>query len=214
MPLQLTKKRDAAPASPPAWHPNFRDFERLPDTSAIRKTFFVNATAVLFAVLAAGWLAWNEFQVRNYATQQAAAEAEIARHQKQNAEGLKLTKEFADEEKKFTEAAAFLKAPIRPSELLLLLGETLPAEIQLEYVDLRLADPSNSTCILRGYAAGSKDQASGAASAYVERLRTVPRFAQIFESVNLTTLNTDARTGMLIFEIVLKFKGDGKGTKK
>lgn len=214
MPLQLTKKRDAAPAAPPVWHPNFRDFERLPDTSAVRKTFFVNATAVFLAVLAAGWLGWNEYQKHHYASQQAAAEADIERLRAQNAQALKLTKEFGDEEKKFAEAATFVKVPLPPSELLLLLGETLPAEIQLDYVDLRLADPANSLCTLRGYAAGSKDQASGAASAYVETLRTVPRLAEVFESVNLTALNSDSRTGMLIFEIVLRFKGDGKGTKK
>lgn len=212
--FQLSKKRDAAPATAPVWHPNFRNFERLPDTSAVRKTFFVNATAVLIAVVLAGWVGWNEYQTRNYGQLEAAAQADIDRNKKPHDEALRLTKEFTDEEKKLAEAAAFVRTPLTPSEFVLLLGSSLPADIQLEYVDLRSTETANPVCTLRGYAAGSKDQASGAASAYVETLRTVPRFAQVFESVNLTTLNSDTRTGMLIFEIVLKFKTDGKGTKK
>ena len=39
----LKKKPDAAAANQtPAWHPNFRNFERLPDTQVVRPTFFVN----------------------------------------------------------------------------------------------------------------------------------------------------------------------------
>ena len=213
MALQLTKKRDAAPAAAPVWHPNFRDFERLPDSSAVRKSFFVSAIAVLFAVMAAGWLGWHEFQARSLRQQTEAAEAEIASNQRQNAEALRLTKLFTDEEKKFTEASEFVKAPIRPSELLLLLGSNLPNDIQLQFVEVRWAESGPATCTLRGHAAGPRDQASGAASAYVETLRTTPRFNEMFESVNLTTLNSDARVGMLIFEIVLKFKPTGKGGK-
>ncbi len=210
MPLPfLNKKRDAEPAVAPAWHPNFRNFERLPDTKVVRTNFFINVAAAAAAVLLAGFVGWREFQAASFRQQAAAAQEQIERNRKESDEGLRLTKQFTDEERKFAEASAFTKAPISPTEMLALLGASLPAEIQLEYLDFRPHDPTDSRCVLRGLAAGSKDQASGAASAYVETLRTQPRFAEVFGSVNLTTLNADARSGMLIFEIVLKFKAPG-----
>lgn len=210
MPLPfLNKKRDAEPAAAPAWHPNFRNFERLPDTKVVRTNFFINVAAAAAAVLLLGYVGWREFQAATYRQQAATAQEEIERDRKESDAGLRLTKQFGDEEKKFTEAAAFVKAPIAPTEMLAVLGSSLPAEIQIEYLDLRPNDPTDPRCVLRGLAAGSKDQASGAASAYVETLRTQPRFAEVFGSVNLTTLNADARSGMLVFEIVMKFKAPG-----
>ncbi len=211
--LQL-KKRDAEPVVAPAWHPNFRNFERLPDTKVVRTTFFINVAAGALALLLAGVVGWREYETRTFGGQAEAADARIAANQAKNAEALRLTKIFNDEEKKFAEAAAFVDTPISASEFVTLLGETLPREIQLEYIDYRPNDAANPQCTIRGLAAGSKDQASGAASAYVETLRTTPRFAEVFSAVELRALNPDARSGTLIFEIVLKFKPAAKGGRK
>ena len=51
----LKKKPDAAAANlTPAWHPNFRNFERLPDTKVVRTTFFINGGAIAVA-----WCCWS-----------------------------------------------------------------------------------------------------------------------------------------------------------
>jgi hypothetical protein len=213
MPLQfLTKKRDAEPAAAPLWHPNFRNFERLPDTKVVRTTFFINVGAGAAAVLLLAFAGWREYQAHVFDTQTAAAQTEIAKNQKLHNEGLRLTKIFTDENKKLAEAAAFVQTPIDATELLLVLGATLPKEIQLEYVDVRMSDPVAPRCTVRGLAAGSKDQASGAASAYVEVLRTQPRLAEVFDGVKLNAINPDPKSGALLFEIELKFKS--KGAKK
>ena len=214
MSLVQLKKRDAAPVVAPAWHPNFRNFERLPDTKVVRTTFFINVAAALLAIVLAGIVGWREFEAHTLRQQAEAAQARIDRDQKQSAEALRLTKTFTDEEKKFTEAAAFVRAALPPTEFVTLLAETLPREIQLEYLDYRPNDLNNPQCTIRGLAAGSKDQASGSASDYVQTLRTQPRFATAFESINLTTVNADPRTGMLIFEIVMKFPSAAKGGRK
>ncbi len=208
MPLLQLKKRDAAPATAPAWHPNFRNFERLPDTKVVRTNFFINVGTVAVALVLAGYVGWREYQAGALRGQAATAQSNIDQRKKQSDEGLRLTKAFNDEDRKFAEAAAFVKTPMLPTELLNTLGASLPAEIQLEFVDYRPND-ADPRCTLRGLAAGNKDQASGAASAYVETLRTQPRFAEVFASVNLTTINADPRTGSLIFEIVMKLKPAG-----
>lgn len=205
--LQL-RKRDAAPAVAPAWHPNFRNFERLPDTKVVRTNFFINVAAVAIAVLLAGFVGWREFQTATSRSLAATAQSNIDQRKKQSDEGLRLTKLFNDEDKKFAEAATFSAASLKPTELFSILGDTLPAEIQIEFIDYRPND-TDARCTVRGLAAGSKDQASGSASNYVELLRTQPRFAEVFASVNLTTINTDPRTGTLAFELVMKLKPAG-----
>lgn len=210
MPLpSLSKKRDAAPAVAPAWHPDFRDFERLPDTKVVRTSFFINVASAAAATLVVGYVGWQEFHTISYRQQAAAAQEQIDRSRKESDAGLRLTKQFNDEERKFAEAATFAKGPVPPTEMLATLGSSLPAGIQLEYLDFRPFEQGDPRCVLRGLASGSKDQASGAASAYVETLRSHPRFAELFASVNLTALNADPRTGGLVFEIVLKFKTSG-----
>jgi len=213
MPLPFLKpKADAAPSTAPLWHPNFRNFERLPDTKVVRTTFFINVAAGVAAFAMVAVVGWRFFQVRNSQQQIAAAQTEIARNQKQNDEGLRLTKIFTDEDKKIAEAAAFVQVPIAPTELLLVLGRSLPKEIQVEFVDFAPNDPTNPRCLVRGLAAGTKDQASGSASAYVETLRTQPRLAEVFDTVKLNAINPDPATGALLFEIELRYKG--KGPKK
>lgn len=209
----LNKKANAEPVAAPLWHPNFRNFERLPDTKVVRTTFFINVAAGAIAVVLLAFVGWREYQVHVFDQQTAAAQAEIAKNKKLNDEGLRLTKVFTDEDKKLAEASAFIQAPLETTELLAVLGQSLPKEIQLEYLDLRFSDPVAPRCVLRGLAAGSKDQASGAASAYVETLRTQPRLAQVFESVKLNALNPDPRTGALLFEVELRYK-NAKGAKK
>jgi len=209
----LNKKADAAPPAAPLWHPNFRNFERLPDTKVVRTTFFINVAGIATAVLLLSFVGWREYQAHVFNVQRVAAEAEIAKNQKLHNEGLRLTRIFTDEDKKVAETAAFVKMPIEPTTLLAVLGGSLPKEIQLEYVDLRPNDPAGARCIVRGLAAGAKDQASGYASAYVETLRTQPRLAEIFDGVKLNAINPDPKSGALLFEIELKFKG-AKEAKK
>lgn len=212
--LSLKKKSDAQPATAPLWHPNFRNFERLPDTKVVRTAFFVNTAAIFVALCLLLWLGYREYHLRNLGEEIAKAQQSLDKNGKQNAEALRLSKQFADEEKKLFEATAFIRMPVTPSEFLLLLGQTLPKEISIEAADMRLVEsPNGSLCVLRGLAAGTPDQASGAASSYIEQLRAHPRFSEVFESINLTSLTRDPKPGFLVFEIVLKVKPPAKEKK-
>jgi len=215
LPLQLplTKKSDARPEAQPRWHPNFRNYEKLPDTKVVRTNFFINAAAITVAAALVLVTGYRELRIRDLSRQVASTQGEIDRNQKQSNEAERLSKVFADEEKKFTEAAAFTASPLSSSELVLLLGQTLPKEVQIELVDVRYGDGPGAQCLLRGLVSGTKDQASGACSSYVDTLRTTPRFAAVFDSVSLNSINPDAR-GLLNFEIVMKFKSAGKEKKK
>src|SRR4051812_25889523 len=141
--LSLTKKSDA-PVAAPLWHTNFRNFERLPDTKVVRTTFFVNTAAIALMIALLLWLGYGEYRLQNLTEQIAGAQREIDSNAKQNAEALRQTKIFTDEDKKLVEAINFQKVPISVSEYVELIGQTLPKEISIDFLDVRLpVDPKN-----------------------------------------------------------------------
>jgi len=211
--LPLTKRGDATPVAAPLWHPNFRNYERLPDTKVVRTTFFINAASIAVALLLLLWVGKREYRIHELGQQVADAEKQIDGNQKQNNEAIRLSGIFSEEQKKIADVEAFAHTPLSPLDFVLQLGRTLPKEIQLESADMRMAEPANSQCILRGLVAGTKDQASGTVSAYLDTLRTAPKFSSAFDNVSLISLNLDQRSGLLAFEIVAKFRQPGKEKK-
>ena len=209
--LSPTKKSDA-PVAAPLWHPNLRNFERLLDTKVVRTTFFVNVGAGAAALALLLWLGYGEYRLNNLNVQIKEAQAQIDANTKQNAEALRLTGVFNEEEKKITEAENFIKVPILPSEFILLIGQTLPKEIIIDLADVRVpADPkAQQVYTLRGMVAGTRDQAAGSASSYVDLLKAHPRLGAIFDPITLEKLTPDAGTGFMAFEISLKVKQEAK----
>lgn len=208
--LSLTKKSDV-PVAAPLWHTNFRNFERLPDTKVVRTTFFVNTAAGAVALALLLWLGYREYTILNLGEQIADAQAKIDANAKQNAEALRLTKIFTDEDKKLVEAEAFMRLPIPVSEYIELVGQTLPKEISIDFADVRIpTDPKNQIYVLRGLVAGTRDQAAGTASSFVDALRAHPRLGVALDPITLDKLTPDGSTGFMSFEISLKVKTEGK----
>lgn len=210
--LSLTKKSDAQPVAAPLWHANFRNFDRLPDTKVVRTTFFINTAAGAVAIALLLWLGYREYRLHNLGEQIAGAQREIDSNAKKNTEALRLSQIFTDEDKKFADAEAFLKIPVPISEYVLLIGQTLPKEITIDFSDVRLpADPKIQPIVtMRGMVAGSRDQAAGAASSYVDLLRAHPRLGAAFDPITLDKLTPDATTGFMSIEISLKVKTEVK----
>ena len=213
--LSLPKKSDAQPAVAPRWHPNFRNFERLPDTKVVRTTFFINTAAIAATLVLLLWFGYREYHIKNLGDQIADAQKQIDDNAKQNREALRLTKLFADEQKKLAEAGDFQRTPVSPSAFVALLGETLPKEISIDSIDGRLVGTVGNPAAfqLRGVVAGTPDQASGAASQYVDMLRAHPTLGSVFDPITLNNLNRDARSNFLAFDITLKMKAGAKEKK-
>jgi len=213
--LSLPKKSDAQPAVAPLWHPNFRNFERLPDTKVVRTTFFVNTAAIAITLSLLLWFGYREYHIKNLGDQIADAQKQIDDNAKQNKEALRLSKIFADEQVKLAEAELFQHSLITPSEFVSLLGGTLPREISIDSIEARLTTLGASPAFfqLRGVVAGTPDQASGAASKYVDMLRAQPKLGTIFDPITLNNLNRDARSNFLAFDITLRMKAPPKEKK-
>jgi len=202
----LKKKPDAAAANlTPAWHPNFRNFERLPDTKVVRTTFFVNGGAIAVALVMFVFTGNRELNLHGINSQIGEVEAQIVRDKPASDKAVSLFTKFQAEEAQLNEVDAFIKSRPIVSDLLLRIGQTLPANVALDYFDLR-----ENLLILRGTVRGAPDMASGYASAYVEQLRVDPVLVLKIDDVALKNLNRIPISGRLAIEIELKLKGAAK----
>jgi len=213
--LSSLKKSSDNPsvAMVPAWHPNFRNTERLPDTKAIRTSFFINAMAV-FAVFALCVYAGS----REYELYALKIEAEntlrsIQESKKSSDLAVALYSKFAIEEKKVMALKEFLgTSRIVNSDFILRIGERIPPAVNIANIDSKLTGVT-----LRGVVKGAADEASGLAVAYVEDLRKDEVLSKLFQSVALTNIVRDQGTGLIQFVIDLSYQmpaGAGKPQAK
>ncbi len=208
--LSLTKKSDAEPVAASPWHTNFRNFERLPDTKVVRTTFFINTAAIAIAVGMALWLTSREYTNHTLQDQIAEAKRQIEANTKQNAEALRLSKVFLDEQKKLDDAVAFTKTPITILEFVDLLAQTMPKEIIVDNVDSHIGEARNSLIQVRGRVAGSPEQASGLISNYVDMLRAHPRIGVVFDPITLNRIDRNASGAYMVFDITFSVKPEKK----
>ena len=206
--MQLLQRRSEQSQSRlvDAWHPNFRNRERLPDTKVVRTYFFVNFTAVTLVLCLALGVWYQEYRIGVLDRQVTDWQVQIARNQKSAVEAVALSKKFAAEEKKIRELGVFLQQRLVLSQFMVHLGKSLPAALVIDAVDIRETGVS-----LRGTAAGSPVEATGRTSAYVELLQHDSYFKDIVETKDVTQdVKRDQASGRVTFDLFMRFKGRAK----
>lgn len=204
--LSLLKKKSNADAPPavPAWHPNFRNFEKLPDTKVVRTAFFVNGAAITIALALAIYFATKEWQLRALNLQIAEEQKKIDRDKKPSDQYVALFKKFQAEEARVMEVDTFIKSKPLVSALMLRLAETLPPNIALDNVDFR-----DVGVVLRLSVRGAPETALGLAASYLDQLRADKELA-LFDEFTFTTSPTlNPATGRMAVELMLKLKAPG-----
>lgn len=200
-----TKKSDTALVMP-AWHPNLRIVEKLPDTKVVRTAFFVNGAAMLVAIALALYLGIQEWKLHEVNKQIADWQRQIDRDTKQSAEAVALFQDFKVQEAKTKEVADFVASKPILSEIVLRLGEITPKKIAFDGIEFR-----DSGLSIKATVNGAPDRASGDASAYEKQLRTDKVLGPIFADVNLLTMRRNQTSGRLVIDIFCEYK---KGPKK
>jgi hypothetical protein len=214
--LKKKKKPEAAPTAPqvPAWHPNFRNFEQLPDIKVVRTAFFVNGVAAFIALGLLVFLGNREYELHSLRAQIAAYDVQIARDKGDSDKAIALYKKFQEQEKRVNDVDAFIKSKPVTSEILLRLGETRPKNIALESIDIRAPEGNPSVgpvILLRATVRGQSELATGEAGAYVEVLKNDAFFGPKLEGApEVSSSSRDVGSGRLKIEITMKFKGKAK----
>ncbi len=206
--LSLLKKKSDASAAPqvPAWHPNFRNYEKLPDIKVVRTAFFVNGAAISVALALLIYFGFEEWKLRTLNLQIADWQRQIDRDRKASEQAIVLFKKFQAEEAKIVEVDAFVKSKAAVSDLIIRLAQTLPQNIALDGLDLR-----DTGLSMRLTIRGATDAASGRATDYIERLKADPELASRFEDFAFTSTPTrNPNTGRINVEFFLRLKGAKK----
>jgi hypothetical protein len=204
--LPFLKKKSNAASAPllPAWHPNFRNFEKLPDIKVVRTAFFVNGAAIVIALVTAIYFGVQEWQLRGLNTQIADWQRQILEKKPGSDRAVVLYKKFQAEEAKITEVDAFVKSKPPVSDLIIHLGQTLPPNIAYDGMDLR-----ENGMILRLTVRGTSDAALGYATAYLDQLKTDKKLA-LFDEAAITTSTRNASSGRVVVEMFLHLRGAKK----
>jgi hypothetical protein len=206
--LPFLKKKSNAAAAPlvPAWHANFRNYEKLPDIKVVRTAFFINGVAISVAVALAIYFGIQEWKLRAVNLQVAEWQRQIDRDKKSSEQAIALFKKFQAEEAKIVEVDTFVKSRPSVAALVIHLAQTLPPNIAFDNLDLR-----DTGVALRFSVKGTAVAANQTASTYREQLQNDQELAKIFEKVEFTTTPTrNPTTGRLAVEFYFQAKGAKK----
>lgn len=201
----LKRKRELTAARVPSWHPNFRNFERLPDIKVVRTAFFINGAAVSITLALTLYFAFQEWQLGVIRGHIQDAESRLAKEKPASDQAVALFKKFQSEEAKFREIYRFITSRPLVSDLVLHLGATLPPDIALDTFDLR-----ENGLILRLSVRGSPDAAAGLATTYLEQLKSDSKLKSNFAEAAMTSLTRNPATGRLAVEMTLSTKPAGE----
>jgi hypothetical protein len=201
--LSLLKKPASEASEPvlPAWHPDFRNYQRLPDTKVIRTSFLVNGVMLLVAGVAFTAMAYRVYEWRELNSQVTQWQLQIDRDKRPSEQGVALYKKFQAEAANVAAVNTFLNSRPVVSELVLQIAKTLPDYVAIDRFDLGATHLN-----IRGTVRGAPDQASGRASTYLQILKTSPFLLERFSEINLMNLNRDPKSGGLTLELSLKLK--------
>lgn len=212
MPSFLKKKPEAAAASEmPPWHPNLRNFARLPDTKVVRTAFFINGASIFIALGLLLWFSYREYELHNLDRQIATWDAQITRDKKASDGFVALYGKFQEEQARINEVDTFLKSRPAVSQLLMRLGATLPKDIALDAYEEQM-----NGVTLRGTVRGTPDEASGYASAYLDQLRADKVLTTYFDDYSFSGsgVSRNAQSRRLQLQLFLRFRPAAKGGKK
>jgi hypothetical protein len=204
--FKLKKGDKAAVSLVPSWHPNFRNFDRLPDVKVVRTSFFVNCAAIVITLGFLLYLGLQEYNLRGIHVQIADLDRQIGDNTKPSEQAVRLYGQFQDEEKKVAAVAGFVKTDFILSDFVIELGQSLPKNIVLNSIDVNEGGASYHG-IVRGT---SSDEASGEAQAYINQLQADPSLSQKFETITMPNIDRGAKPNELDFGISMKARSGAR----
>jgi hypothetical protein len=199
--LSKKKSKAAAALQVPSWHPNFRNYEKLPDIKVVRTAFFVNGAGIFIALALALYFGVQEWQLHGLRVEIADWRRQLERDQPGSDQAVALFKRFQGEAAKLAEVDSFVKSKPFVSEIMLRIGQTMPENIALDSFTL-----TDAGLLLRLTVRGTPDAAASYATAYLEQLKADPELTR-FEEPKTNSVSRNPGTGRLAVEVLLPLKG-------
>lgn len=198
----------------PAWHANFRNAEGLPDIKPIRTDFLFNFVALAALLALGGYVAYTEYQALQLRSSIAVLNSRIQAGTLENNQNLRLSAEFDRLSVLMKEAGEFVAMPVRPTDLLAEVVDSLPAEMLV--TSFGLADRAIQEGRRTRYAktltlAGNVSSPDSVRSTqivndYVAVVGTLPGLGKEVEKTSLQSLQRDEKQGIFTFNIMVELK--------
>lgn len=206
-------KRDTQPA----WRPDFRNVERLPDIKVIRTGFLLNIVAVTVVALLGAYLGFDFVLARSIGTEIDSLEEQIAAKERANRNWQMLNGAFNRESVQFKELEGFLGPWIHADELLVEIAERLPQEAVLStcvyegFVESKGVRGSNKTPYLRltldgTLAPGEVRDPFEAISQFQEDIESFARIGEQLRIMELRAFDRDDELGLFTFSLVIELQ--------
>lgn len=115
----------------PAWRPNFRNAETLPDIKIVRTDFIINLTAISVAVALLVMVIYREYHIAKVEEAVAITQQNIDLNIAADRRNVRLSNEFQKVERTISELPQFLNVPLSPDTLVRALASMQPPEMIL-----------------------------------------------------------------------------------
>lgn len=195
--LSLVAQTTADPSQPAPWRLDCRFSADSTDLAPGRRRVAAPLLAGLAAALALGFAAWQAYLIRSleedtaYWEQQMAAQARLFAELTRSTQALKL------QSARFDHAYALARPAHPVTELILDLGRSLPANMQVDRLE---ANPGRVA--MSGHLREPPEQSSRTLGRYMEEMRQSPAIGPLFTNIDLTSLQRDGDTDdSVLFEI-------------
>jgi hypothetical protein len=199
--LNLLKKADGVEArETPAWRPDFRKLNKLPDIKAVRTSFFINMTAGAAAFGALLFTGMREYNIFDLSGDLAKTNASIASLEIPSTKAYNTYVKFQSEAKIIDEVQIFLGSEKPRSDLLLHLAGGLPESIALSRIEQR-----GGNLVIAGVVRGNYTEGVSVVSAYERQLRDDTELKREFATVSQGSISRSGESGSarVLFEITL-----------
>lgn len=204
MALRKSKK-----AEHPAWRPDFRNPDELPDIKVIRTDFLLNLVAVSIAIGLLGLVVFREYRAAGLRETLEDLSTNIQNNREADRENVRMSRDFAEIERSMKELVRFHNVPVRPAPLLAELAEMQPDEIILETVNFSGGfegtgknRPVRYTLVLSGTVEHSDENpASQVITDYRTALAELPSLKPYFIESEQPGFNRNASLGIFNFTL-------------
>lgn len=179
------------PESDPAWHPDFRNHETLPDVKVVRTSFFVNLVAALLLIAAMVFFAVQELQRNSLRFEIEGLEGKIAENNRRNQEVLGFHRDFQEYSAEIETAVEHLTTSRELSALLIAIAGPLPEEMRfssIRYQTRRGTDSDTKELQISGEIAATPDDAATILTRYGNSFQTDPILREFVKEAVPTSL--------------------------
>jgi len=135
----------------PAWHPNFRVSDDLPDIKAVRTDFIINIGSVLLALAILFAVVYREAVIHDLKSDINTLRAEETRLAPENERALELNREFLQEKQILDDLKKFFDIPVNVPSFLENIAEIRPGDVSFSEIAYQEVQRTEKEAVSRSY---------------------------------------------------------------